>query len=292
MAVTRSGRTTLNTRPIRSRNVFRASPKPQLSLPSVRLRARRTTSGASAPANQIHPDIETSDNQVSNNPAGPPSGMARKSHAAGDVADQSYIMESGAGNNHIGDLDELVSQDSSSDSDSGKGHKVETQCSCSSFIGIPENGRWHVKDVYNTRWSYENNQTEYLVELCNSHIRPADFNKSGAEDLLRYRLMVYAQLKPEHRQRVLGDEANATDPLWRQCDRPLGLGPHGEDNIFLIRLKLVWMGKAHGIDEARAKETLRKRKEKAGIRFSQRSKNETFERIRKEKASVVANLVA
>lgn len=104
--------------------------------------------------------------------------------------------------------------------------------------------------------------------------------------------MIYAQSKFENRQRVLGDEVNAIDPLWRQCDRPLGLGPHGEDNIFLIRLKLIWMGKAHGIDEARAKETLRKRKEKAGIRFSLRTKNETFERVRREKPSAVSNLVA
>lgn len=123
-------------------------------------------------------------------------------------------------------------------------------------------------------------------------MRPVDFDNPRAGESLKAQWLEYSNLKSEDQTSSPVRVANAADPLWNHVDRPVRLGPNGEQDIYRIRWKLLWtLEDECDIDEDWAERSLRDRKKKVGIRFSERPKNETFERMRKEKASVVSNLI-
>jgi hypothetical protein len=146
-------------------------------------------------------------------------------------------------------------------------------------VGIPDDGVWDQSAAYKSRICFEHGK-EYLLGCHSRWMRPSDFGPSKRDELVA-KLRAY-QIKPYDLE-ILSSKyrSDCESALWSQVDTPIAEGRCGEDEVFLIRWKLIWTPVTNIDNLSWAISSCKVQQERSGRRSSRRLEVTTERRARR-----------
>jgi hypothetical protein len=142
-------------------------------------------------------------------------------------------------------------------------------------VGVPNDGKWDHIAAHESRFCFEHEENEWLLESEYRWMRPSDFNIPGAEAALEAKLAKYNSGPWNLNRHRHASQAECNGNLWSHIDTPLQKGELGDAVIYLIRWKLCWTLESH-IDDM------------GWVRSSFKAQNERIQRRRSARVEETA----
>ena len=154
-------------------------------------------------------------------------------------------------------------------------------------VGLPNDGKWDLIAAHESRFCFQHEEDEWLLESKNKWMDPSDFNIPGAEAALEAKLQKYDSSPRDLNRYRLASKAECYGNLWSHIDTPIQRGNLGDKVIYLIRWKLCWTPQSHIGDVNWARSSFNTQNERIQRRRSARVEKTAPERAAKRESMMV-----